>query len=262
MVPLPSVGRVFSGQHRVRLADVSPTGRMRLDGIARHLQDVAADDSRDSGLEGAEYWVVRRTSMLVHRFPTYQQSLAVHTWCGGVGSHWAERRTRLVDDGTVLVDAATLWVKVDPVTMRPARVGQQFIDLYLGATGGRKVPARLVHADPVSTTGTAWPLRFADFDALQHVNNAAGWEPVEEILAARPGLRPADGRPLLAEVEHHTAVERGADLTLVTEESGQDSPGVALWLVDTASGTPTVALSALVSPARSAGTSSAQSTSA
>jgi acyl-ACP thioesterase len=265
MVPPPGAGRLFAGVHRVRLADVTPTGRMRLDGVARHLQDIAADDSRDSGLEGSEYWVVRRTTIAVHRFPEYQQLLAVSTWCGGVGSHWAERRTRFVDEGTgdVLVDAAALWVKVDAISMRPARVGTQFLDLYASATRGRKVSAKLSHNDPSTHSGSPWPLRFADFDALQHVNNAVGWEPVEEVLARQPSLRPGDGRSLVAEVEHRVAIERGARLTLVTDDgadprggdvNGADADWAELWLVADAgsASSPTVVLSATVRLVQSA----------
>lgn len=245
MVPLPDAGRVFAGRHRVRLADVTASGRMRLDGVARHLQDIAADDSRDSGLEGSEFWVVRRTTVLVHRFPRYQQLLDVSTWCGGLGSHWAERRTRLADadTGGTLVDTATLWVKVDAVTMRPARVGDQFLDLYAASTGGRKVSAKLAQGDPApGAAGCPWPLRVADFDALRHVNNAVGWEPVEEILAERPSLRPDAGRRLWAEVEHRLAIEHGARLSLVTNDV---SDGFDLWLVDDAAAG-NVALSAAI----------------
>lgn len=256
MVPPPAAGRVFSGQHRVRLADVSPQGRMRLDGIARHLQDVAADDSRDSALEGSEYWVVRRTAMAVYGFPSYQQCLHISTWCGGLGSHWAERRTRLSDDdtGETLVDTATLWVKVDPSSMRPARVGAQFLGLYAEATGGRTVSAKLMHREPTSDAGCDWPLRFADFDALGHVNNAVGWEPVEEVLADRAELRPRLDTPLLVEVEHRAAIERGARLSLVVDDTLHDTfddtpggiAGVDLWLVDREGPTPTAVLSATV----------------
>jgi acyl-ACP thioesterase len=244
MVSPPLTGRVFGGHQRVRLGDVTPSGRMRLDGIARHLQDIAADDSRDSGLDGAEFWVVRRTTMAVRRFPVYQQALHVRTWCGGIGSHWAERRTRLDDaeTGETLVDTATLWVKVDATTMRPARVGAQFIELYGDTAAGRRVSARLDHDDPdAGSPGQPWTLRFADFDALHHVNNAAGWEAVEEVLAARGRLRPRAGHPLCAEVEHREAIERGAQLSLVVDDQGDS--GFAAWLVADAG---SVALSAVV----------------
>ena len=59
--PAPE-SRVFTLTTRVRLGDVSPRGRLRLDGIAKLLQDVATDDAED-GAPGEEAgWVVVRVS--------------------------------------------------------------------------------------------------------------------------------------------------------------------------------------------------------
>jgi acyl-ACP thioesterase len=57
-------------------------------------------------------------------------------------------------------------------------------------------------------------LRFADFDAVGHLNNAVYWEPLEEYLGAHRSLR----APLRAVVEHHLSVEPGADLGLAVHE--------------------------------------------
>jgi acyl-ACP thioesterase len=254
LAPLPSSGRVFRSRHRVRLGDVSPAGRLRLDAIARHLQDVATDDSRDAGLVDADAWVVRRTTLVVHRFPVYQLEVAVATWCGAIGSHWAQRRTRIADPdtGEAWVDAATLWVKIDGTTMRPARVGADFLALYGEAAGDRKVSAKLVHGDPEpddpELVTSVWPLRFADFDALGHVNNAAGWVPVEDALAVHRDVRALDDDTILvAEVEHRRAIEPGAEVSMLTRRR---AGGIELWLTDRGA----VALSArVVSVRRGAG---------
>src|SRR3546814_11217954 len=84
--------------------------------------------------------------------------------------------------------------------------------IYAEARGGRTVKARLQHPDPpVDAAARPWPLRFTDFDVLEHVNNAAYWEAVEELLAARRDLR----APLRAQVEHRGAVGQGADVVLL-----------------------------------------------
>ena len=44
----PTSGRIFETGRRIRLADVDPTGRCRLDALVRHLQDIARDDAADS----------------------------------------------------------------------------------------------------------------------------------------------------------------------------------------------------------------------
>ena len=217
LVPRPRTGRVFEEARRVRLGDVSPGGRLRLDSATRYLQDLSADDTADVALPDAESWVVRKTVIEVGRFPRYLEALELATWCSGTGSHWAERRISIVGEQGGSVEAATTWVHVDQGTGRPKRVPRSFHDLYGEACGGRRVKARLEHPDPpVAAPSTPWALRFTDFDVLSHVNNAAYWEAVEEVLGDRRDLR----APLRAEVEHRTAIERGATVELVTAEDG------------------------------------------
>ena len=188
LVPRPASGRVFEGARRVRLADVSPAGRLRLDAAARFLQDLSADDTADAALADAEAWVVRKTVIEVAAFPRYLEPLALATWCSGTGSHWAERRISIVGERGGAIEAATTWVHIDLDSGRPTRIPAGFDELYGEAHGGRKVKARLDHPDPPDgeLDGFAWPLRFTDFDVLGHVNNAACWQIVEQALSAAP----------------------------------------------------------------------------
>jgi acyl-ACP thioesterase len=237
MVPLPSVGRVVRTERRVRLGDVSPAGRLRLDALVRYLQDVATDDSRDAGLDPSKQWVVRRTALEVFELPVYEGMVQLATWCGGIGSHWAERRTSITDGERSLVEAATLWVQVDEATMRPARVDGRFDEVYATAAQGRMVRSRLVHHDPQPETvagAAAWAVRFSDFDALGHVNNAAAWSAVEQVLSGHRDLRP----PMTASLEHRRPIERDTEVRLAASPASEGA-GVDLWLVD-ASGVPLV----------------------
>jgi acyl-ACP thioesterase len=225
LVPRPSSGRLFEGSRRVRLADVSPAGRLRLDAAARFLQDLSADDTADAALEDAEAWVVRKTIIEVTAFPRYLEPLALATWCSGTGSHWAERRISIVGERGGAIEAATTWVHIDLESGRPTRIPAGFDDLYGEAHGGRRVKARLDHPDPPDgeLDGFPWPLRFTDFDVLDHVNNAACWQIVEEALSKHRDLR----APLRAEVQHRTAIERDADVVVKTT---RDDGGLSLWV--------------------------------
>ena len=238
LVPRPSSGRVFEGARRVRLADVSPAGRLRLDAAARFLQDLSADDTADADLPDAEAWVVRKTTIEVTGFPRYLEALELATWCSGTGSHWAERRISIQGERGGAIEAATTWVHIDLDSGRPTRIPAGFDDLYGEAHGGRRVKARLDHPDPPAGEGERfpWPLRFTDFDVLGHVNNAACWQIVEEALAKHRDLRD----PLRAEVQHRTAIERDA----AVEVTVRADDGVQLWaLADGA-----VAVTARVTP--------------
>ena len=187
LVPRPARGRVFTGSVRVRLADLSRTGRLRLDAIARFAQDVASDDAADAGQRPDRAWVVRRLVLELHddRAARLRDDLTLDTWCSGVGPRWAERRTDVRLGPTVVARAAAVWVLIDVATGRPVPLGADFDRAFAPAAGGRRVGQRLRHAGPGRDAGRAhWPLRVTDFDLLGHVNNTAYWAAAEDTLAA------------------------------------------------------------------------------
>ena len=209
ILPRPSRGRVFESGRRVRLGDVDPHGRCRLDAVVRYLQDIARDDSADGSVESMT-WVVRRTMLVVHRFPTYQEWLEVATWCSGYGRGWAERRTDLRGDRGGRVDTVTTWVFVDLRTRRPAALPDGFHEVWGETAGGRKVSARatLPTSWPDDAVDEPWPLRYTDLDVLAHANNAAQWSAVEEALQ-RVGWTIS---PVRAELEHGPGIDAGTDV--------------------------------------------------
>ncbi len=217
-VPLTDQGRRFAEQYIIRLGDVDSQGLLRLDGAARFLQDVATDDWNDTGVESDVTWVVRRTSLrLVEgaRWPRYLDRVTLTTWCGGVGAAWAERRTDFDVDGHRALEAAGLWVPIN-ASGHPVRVRERFFEVYGQSAKSRRVPGR-VTMPPVAGGATMrpWPLRYADFDILGHVNNAAVWQAVTEIVSPPPSW---------VSVTHHQSLERDDDVTLASV------PG-AMWLL-------------------------------
>lgn len=226
MVERPVVGRTFAGSRRVRLGDCSPGGRLRLDATARYLQDLSDDDTRDAGLPQMT-WVVRRTVVDVHQFPAYLQPLDMITWCSGLGSRWAERRVDISGADAVSISSATLWVNLDADSLRPALPPAEFTTIFAESTAGRLVTSRLTLApQPPDLELTHWPVRFADFDVMDHVNNAIAFVVVEEALSRRRDLR----APLRIEVEYRSAIER--DVTLGVGGEAVGDQGYQGWLVD------------------------------
>ena len=60
LVPLPTMGRVFRSTRRIRLSDRAGDGRLRLDSVARYLQDIAMDDVDETSWGAPEHlWVMR-----------------------------------------------------------------------------------------------------------------------------------------------------------------------------------------------------------
>jgi acyl-ACP thioesterase len=227
LLPRPGVGRLYTGRRLARFGDLSPGGRLRLDAVARYLQDVSSDDTTDSGLDDDLAWVVRRLVIEVHENARFREDLEMTTWCSGTGSRWAERRVSIEGDRGARIEAGILWVHVDFDTGQPKKLADDFFDLYGESAAGRRVGVRLQHAPkvPAEASRRQWPHRFTDFDMLNHVNNTAYWAAVEEALSSRGGLRP----PYRAEIEYRTAIERDDVVELVTDDRPDGS--LALWLV-------------------------------
>ncbi len=171
-------------------------------------------------------WVVRRTVIDVQRFPTYLEPLDMVTWCSGIGSRWAERRVDIDSASGGSINSATLWVHLDAETLRPVAPSAAFQRIFAPSAAGRGVSSRLNLDDPPTDLAlTGWPVRFADFDVMNHLNNAVAFALVEEVLAPRRNLR----APLRVEVEYRSPIDRGVTL----RHGGVDgSDGYDGWLVD------------------------------
>lgn len=171
----------------MRLSDCGPDGNFRLDGVARYLQDVGTDDWEDADAGSTLTWVVRRTAVrLVEdgRWPSLGEQVQLTTWCAGTGAAWAERRTNLAIDGHDVIETASLWVPVNGAG-QPQRIPQSFLDLYGLTAQGRKVSGRVTRSSPpADAPSRPWALRRADIDVVDHVNNAAVWQAVNEVVDA------------------------------------------------------------------------------
>ena len=197
------MGPFAQTQRRVRIADVDPSARCRLDAIARYVQDIARDDSDDAGFGDSMGWVVRRTMIEVRQAPRFEERMKLATWCSGHGGSLAERRTEIRGEHGAEVDSVTLWVHIDRDTGRPRKLIDRFFEVWGETAAGRKVSARSsLDPEPAGASAERWSVRATDLDTVGHMNNAAHWAPVEEVLA-RHGV-PAR---LRAELEHGAGVD-------------------------------------------------------
>lgn len=204
LVPEPASGRVFERTIRPGIADVSGSGRARLDAIARWIQDVAYLDSVDAGFEGYGAWIIRRMRIRVERFPRFHEDLALRTFCSGIGRFCAERRTTIRGEAAH-IEAVGLWVCLDPESLRPMRFAPDFVAAYEEAAAGRGASARLRHTEPPGEVERgSWSFRATDIDGAGHVNNSHYWSLVEEALAAGPEPESID-----AEIEWREPAQAG-----------------------------------------------------
>ena len=229
--PEPAAGRVFEARRPVRATDATAAGRLRLDGLARYLQDVAGDDVADSGWRQPYGWVLRRCAVTARHYPPVLGQVTLRTFCSGTGPRWAQRTTTVLSGGTAVIQAVALWVAVDHATGQPCALGDDFYHVYGEAVAGRRVSARLELPGPAAgATARAWPVRATDFDTAGHVNNTVYWAALEDVIA-ETGAPP----PRSALMEHHRPVlpgDRPVLRTAVTPPS-PDGPGhTSAWLTD------------------------------
>lgn len=181
--PEPSPGRVFEDTRRVRATDATASGRLRLDGLARFLQDVAGDDVADTGWKPSYGWLLRRCAVTVTQYPQVTDRVTLRTFCSGTGPRWAQRTTTVINGGEAVIQAVALWVAVDYETGQPCPLGDDFYRFYGEATQGQRVSARpeLIGLD-LNAPARDWPTRAADFDTAGHVNNTVYWAAVEDAI--------------------------------------------------------------------------------
>jgi acyl-ACP thioesterase len=196
------VGRTFERSLLPGIADAVGSGRVRLDAIARWLQDIAYEDVIDSGFDEGGMWIVRRMRIRVAAFPRFGEPVTLRTFCSGLARFAAERRTSIVG-ATARVEAVAVWVWIDEQG-KPARFPERFLGLYRESAGERRASVRLHHPDPpADAERTPWRFRAADEDVAGHVNNSHYWEPLEERLAGSE-LDSAD-----FEIEHREPAQPG-----------------------------------------------------
>jgi acyl-ACP thioesterase len=223
LVPRPPSGRTFSVAYRIRLSDTDATGRLRLDAVARYLQDAAIDDVEETGWGAPTHlWVLRSVRIDILAPFLIDGEASIVTWGSGLSALAAGRRWSLAGDVSGSIEVDSTWIHLGP-DARPARIGEGFGG-YAEATQGRVASTKLALAPPpIDGLRTEWPLRATDVDRMGHVNNAAYWEAVEQRL----GESQLDVRkPLRARLDYRHPIDLGERVQLA-ETVDDDRYGVA-----------------------------------
>ncbi len=225
LVAQPPSGRTFRTSYRIRLSDTDATGRLRLDAVARYLQDAATDDVSETGWGAPEHlWVLRSVRIDVAKPFLDDQVVEIVTWGSSFSSLAAGRRWSLTGNAGGSIEVDSTWVHLGP-DARPARIGSGF-DGYAEAAQGRVASTKLTLAPPsLDGKRSSWPLRATDVDRMGHVNNAAYWAAIEHRLADR--LR----RVIRARLDYRHPLDLGEAVELVESTHG-DRYGVAFVVGD------------------------------
>ena len=227
LVPIPETGRTFRVAYTVRLSDTDATGRLRLDAIARYLQDAAIDDVSETGWGAPEHlWVLRSVRIDVLTPFLDDSEVGIVTWGSSFSALAAGRRWSLSGDAGGSIEVDSTWIHLGP-DARPARIGEGF-DGYAEAAQGRIASTKLMLASP-PTDGArrSWPLRVTDVDRMGHVNNAAYWAAVEHRL---PDVGIDPRQALRARLDYRHPIDLGERVELA--ESSHDGRYGVAFVVD------------------------------
>ena len=216
-IPVPTTGRTFSSTCRVRLADVDRHGRVRLDALARFLQDVAIEDVQETGWGMPEHlWFLRRIRIDVVEPFLEDERVDLVTWSSGQAAIAAGRRWSLRGDRGGRAEVDSVWIHLDR-DQRPARI--EAFEIYGDAAGGRRVSTKLELPDP--PRGRSRP----PVAAACERHRPPRPRQQRRLLAgrrARASRRSAStpARPLVAELDYREPIDLDDGIELVATEEG------------------------------------------
>ena len=208
---------VFDRQWPLRVADIGRNGLLRLDGAARHIQDIGSDHLREMGYEAIHpLWIVRRTMIDLIRPIKYPDILRMRRWCSATSNRWCQMRVRI--DGRRsqgLIESEAFWICINEHTHGPARIADDFLEGLQKTTTVTRLRWKS-YLKPGSRDDAVeirpYPVRFSDIDLFDHMNNSVYWSVVEDYLAGYPELMT---HSLRVTIEHESAVAFGDNLEIV-----------------------------------------------
>jgi acyl-ACP thioesterase len=216
LVDLPGSGYVYQTGWRLATSDIDEHQRLRLDGVARYIQEVGAEHLGDANLaEVHPHWIVLRTVIDVLKPIEIPSDITFRRWCAALSTRWCTMRVQLEGSDGGRIETEGFWICMNKDTLTPARFTDDTIALFGTTTDNHRLRWRPWLTEPVAdATETAFPLRRTDIDLFEHVNNTVYWHGVHEILGQMPEL---EGAPYRAVLEYRSPIKFGESVTIHSE---------------------------------------------
>lgn len=220
--------KYFTADYRVRTGDIDQDMRVRLDSLARYLQDVANDHIEVVPFGKTDpFWIIRRTVIDVLEPITWPSDFSVERWCGALSTRWTNMRVRIsATSGTNefnpeprpngLVETEAFWINMNSAGL-PSRISDLAMDTLTPMTDEHRLrwkamnPGKAPAPEELSLPDREHVLRITDFDPFKHLNNAAYLEAVEDELVDHPDLLAGPHR---AVIEYLRPIVPGTRVTI------------------------------------------------
>jgi acyl-ACP thioesterase len=211
--PRPETGYVFRTSWPVATGDIGANLDLRLDSVARYIQEVGAQNLVDAGeAEEHPHWLVQRTVIDVIEPLDFPNDVTFHRWCSALSSRWCTMRVDLVGSDGGRIETEGFWIAINSKTLTPQRVSETLVEKFASTTRVHRLRWAPWLDDPDEVTDQApFPLRRTDIDIFEHVTNTAYWHAVHEVAPLFPDVCTP---PYRAVVEYRRPIKFGEDVTL------------------------------------------------
>ncbi|WP_433191875.1 acyl-ACP thioesterase domain-containing protein [Nocardia sp. CA-107356] len=235
----PLGAEVFTARYRMRTSDIDAAMRLRLDAVARYLQDIAADMIETwQHYETDPFWILRRTIIDVIEPISWPGNVTVQRWCSATSTRWMNMRQTIRSSHETSpfnpehrppghIETESFCIKVDRSGQlsRITEAAQEHLNRHVADTRLRWRPLITEPLPAASADDRQFSIRATDIDPFDHVNNAVYWHAVENELAMHPDL---------IERRHRAIVEFLRPIppaTRVTVRTSRDPHQLVVWLL-------------------------------
>ncbi len=125
------------------------TSHLRLDGVARYIQEVGAENLVDAGeAEEHPHWLVQRTVIDVIEPIEFPNDVSFSRWCSALSSRWCTMRVDLVGSDGGRIETEGFWIAINSKTLTPQRVSDTLIERFASTTDIHRLKWRPVAEEP------------------------------------------------------------------------------------------------------------------
>jgi acyl-ACP thioesterase len=216
---LPDTGYVYRTAWRVATGDIGSDLTLRLDSVARYIQEVGAENLVDAGeAEAHPHWLVQRTVIDVVSPIEFPNEVAFSRWCSALSTRWCTMRVDLVGSDGGRIETEGFWIAMNAKTLTPQRATDSLIERFSTTTSEHRLKWRPWLDNPTVAGQTRpFALRRTDIDLFEHVTNTAYWHAVHEVMALVPEVCVP---PYRAVIEYRRPIKYGEQVTIEWLRSG------------------------------------------